>query len=354
MLSYVLPTRNRPDRLQRTLDALGELDGDAHRAAGGGEVIVVDNASQPAVARTPSTLANGLPLRIIRLNANRGAAARNVGVENARGSWIVMLDDDSHPLDCGHIDVLLHTPPDVAAIGADIVLPDGSRERGGLPEVIIGCGAAIRREAFLAVDGYDATFDYYAEEYDLCAKLILAGWRVAHEVGDAARFRVLHEKTLAGRDFNAIVLRLVRNNARVMQRYAPESVRQREIAHTIERYAAIALREQAARGFAAGMAELLPTLVSQPRTPMPEDLWDRFTGASAARRSLGAGIAAGARLALVDEGKNVEVIRRVLAELNATIVHDESAADAVVIGTLSPGPMRDAWKRRGGRARMCA
>lgn len=348
MLSYVLPTRNRPERLLQTLHALDELDRAAHDRIGGAEVVVVDNNSDSLPDVDPA-LASRLRLRIVRLGENLGAAARNIGIQNAGGAWIVMLDDDSHPLDCDHVGVLLSAPPDVAAIGADIFLPDGSRERGGLPEVIIGCGAAIRRDAFLAVGGYDATFGYYAEEYDLCAKFIFHGWRIAQNQD----FRVLHQKVENGRDFNVIVHRLVRNNAWVMQRYAPDDARVDEIGRIIERYAAIAVKERAARGFAEGMCELGETLARQPRTPMSRELWDRFRGATAARCSLSAALP-GRRLAIVEEGKNVEVIREVIHELQAVVVNDPAAAEALVIGTLSPGPMRDAWQRFGGRATMCA
>jgi hypothetical protein len=347
MLSYVLPTRNRPERLRRTLQALGALDGAAHAPIGGGEVVVVDNASTLPIdsLQLPTALPNGLPLRAVSLTVNKGAAARNDAVNIACGEWIIMLDDDSHPLDAKHIEVLRSAPDDVAAIGAEIFLPDGSRERGGLPEVCIGCGVAIRREAFLQAGGYDATFEYYAEEYDLCAKMLMRGWRVLHDLG--GRFRVLHEKTAEGRDFNAIVRRLVRNNAWVMQRYAPEQDRWREIAHIIERYAGIAMKENAARGFALGMNDLANTLHAQRRTPMPMDMFDRFTGAAHVREALHeAKVGAGDSLAVLDCGKNANVIRRVLAEFGAKVAADERDAEAIVIGTLSPGPMADSWETR--------
>lgn len=347
MLSYILPTRNRHDRLRRTLAALGALDATAHEAIGGGEVIVIDNASTPPIQALdlPTSLPNGLPLRILTLDENKGAAARNDGAHLAKGAggWLLMLDDDSHPLDANHIEMLLEAPHDVAAIGAEVFLPDGSRERGGLPEVIVGCGAAIRRDAFMQVGGYDPAFEYYAEEYDLCAKLLLAGWRITHD----RRFQVLHKKTSAGRDFGAIVHRLTRNNAWVMQRYAPESIREDEIAHIIQRYAAIAVKEKAACGFARGMSELAATLANQPRTPMSADLFDRFTGAAAVRHTLRAcGIQAGTRVALIECGKNENVIRRLLAAFDIAVVNDEADAEALMIGTLSPGPMLDAAQRR--------
>ncbi len=145
MISYLLPTRNRPGILRETLEALGRLP--RHDA----EVIVVDNFSESAT-EAPAVLDNGFEVRMLRLPLNAGAAARNAGAEAARGDWLVMLDDDSHPLDDGHIDVIAEAPPDVAAIGAEIHLPRGSettREAGGLPEVFVGCGAAVRRETYL-------------------------------------------------------------------------------------------------------------------------------------------------------------------------------------------------------------
>jgi hypothetical protein len=132
-----------------------------------------------------------------------------------------------------------------------------------------------------------------------------------------------------------------------MQRYAPESARENEIAHIIQRYAAIAVKEKAACGFARGMNDLAATLAHQPRTPMSDDLFDRFTGAAAVREALRElGIQAGTRMALIECGKNENVIRRVLAELDIAVVDDEADAEALMIGTLSPGPMLDAWGRR--------
>jgi GT2 family glycosyltransferase len=347
MLSYLLPTHNRPAVLQRTLSALGALGGEAHEAIGGAEVIVVDNASNPA-ARLPSTLHNGLPLRVIRRDTNEGAAARNIGVEQGRGEWIIMLDDDSYPLDVAHIPRLCDVDHGIAAIGADIFLPDGSREAGGLPEVFIGCGVAIRRDAFLEAGGYDPAFDYYAEEYDLCARLILHGWRIVHD----QRFRVRHEKISAGRDMNRILHRLVRNNCWVAQRYAPAHKRDEELGETVSRYARIAMKEYAALGFAMGMDDLLQTLQQQPQREMPVELFDRFTGMAHVRQTLAAhpAIAPGVRVAIVEEGKNAWAIRQTLHEAGAVIVEDHSDADCIMIGTLSPGPMLDAFARWSARS----
>ena len=94
MSSYILPTRNRIERLTLTLAALGRLRG--HEP--GAEVIVVDNASHDA-PMLPETLPNGLTVRTILRRSNEGAASRNAGVQacNPRHDWVVMLDDDGMP-----------------------------------------------------------------------------------------------------------------------------------------------------------------------------------------------------------------------------------------------------------------
>ena len=348
MITYILPTRDRPERLALTLAKLGSLKGHPDPAPGHppGEVIIVDNASE-FPPTPPESLANGLRVRAIYRASNEGAASRNIAVRQAdpASEWVVMLDDDSYPVDTGFIRRLIKAPADVAAVSADIYLPGlARRESGGLPEVFIGCGVAIRRSDFLDLGGYDPHFNYYAEEYDLAARMILAGRRIAFDPW----FRVEHHKVAAGRDMNTILARLVRNNGWVMQRYAPEDLRRPQIREQRRRYRRIAAREQAIPGYAQGLSELRRTIRSQARSPMPRHLFERFTGVSHARDALAVAYrnAPFQRVHLVDEGKNGWVVRRALNELGAHVVEPGASADAVVIGTMSPGPMLDSYERR--------
>ena len=345
MISYILPTCNRPRALARTLAALGALRDDDHAGVGSAEVIVVDNGSDPP-PHLPRRLENDLPVAAIRLGSNEAAASRNLAARRAGGEWLVMLDDDSHPT-APFLDLLRELPRDVAAVGAQITLPGGGREAGGLPEVFVGGGVAIRRRAFLDAGGYDPAFHYYAEEYDLCARLLMAGHRVVHDW----RFRVRHEKTGAGRDMNLILRRLVRNNGWIVERYAPQGPsdqRERLLVETIVRYGRIAERESAIAGYLAGLKELWATLDEQPRRPLSPELFDRFTGLAHARKALAeaADVLEGATVAIVDEGKNAWAVRKALGELSVELVEDETEAEVLVIGTLSPGPIMDAWERR--------
>jgi GT2 family glycosyltransferase len=338
MISYVIPTRNRPLALRRTLWKIAAL-----RTPG--EVIVIDNDSHERLV-LPAHLPGSLRVRAINLPTNLGAAARNIGVREANPAsrWVVMLDDDSHPIDASFVRLLDTLPPDVAAASADIFVRRAgrrARELGGLPEVFIGCGAAIRRDVFLQLAGYDASFGCYAEEYDLCARLLLAGYRVAF----LPRFRVMHRRAAQGRKPDSLLFRLTRNSLWVVQRYAPDSERREAIRQTLRRCRVIARREHALAGYLAGTLEARRTLSRQPRTPMPQSIWDRFIGLSHARHAIAAALNAApfAAASLVDRGKNAWVIRRAMTELGVRV---ESHAPVRVIGTLSPGPMLDAWARR--------
>ena len=332
-ISFVLPTRNRPVELARTMERLGTLPPSIEA-----EVIVVDNHSHEPVS-VPARLANGWRACTLRRPRNEGAAARNDGVRIASGSWIIMLDDDSHPLDMGFLEAIAEAPSDVAAVGAEIFLPGGGHEQGGLPEVIVGCGAAIRRHAFVEAGGYDPAFHFYVEEYDLCARLLLAGHRVIHD----PRFRVLHTKTPTNRDMGVVLGRLMRNNGWVLRRYAPEHAYEAALRETIDRYEGIAHKENAIEGYRAGYQEFMETVATERRRTMDDALWRRFTGEAAAAATLAAqrSLIAGHDVGLVAVGKAGPLVERLVGELGGRIV-PEAEADTLVIGTLSPGPLIDA------------
>ena len=87
-VSVVIPTRNREHLIaEAALNALDQRGVDA-------EVVVVDDASTDGTAGVLEAL--GEPrLRIVRRrDQGRLAAARNSGIEAARGEWIAFLDDD--------------------------------------------------------------------------------------------------------------------------------------------------------------------------------------------------------------------------------------------------------------------
>lgn len=345
MISYVLPTRNRPEILAETLRALARLP--RHEA----ELIIVDNASNAPVD-APARLENGVPVEVVRVPENRGTAARNAGCERAVARaggkahddhWIMMLDDDSAPVSLQFLPLLGAAPTSTAVLAAEIVLDDADgtirHDAGGLPEVFIGCGAAIRASVFVGLGGYDPGFDYYAEEYDFCARVLLAGLGVQYD----RRYVVRHRKVSEGRDMHRIVGNLVRNNGLVMTRYAPDAIRERMIEEQVVRYGRIAAKENAVAGYERGLRELRERLPRQTRTPLPEQGWKRFCGYAAVEQHLRHCKARSSwgTVAIVEQGKHADVLVQALRDAEVPVTSDV-AADTLLIGTLSPGPMLDA------------
>lgn len=110
-LTVLLPAYNEElaigPVLAEVVEALAELEG-SH------EILVVDDASTDRTAEVAEQFARDCwqcPIRVIRCPENRGAgAARKVGVREAHGELVVMLDaDGSYPAECIR-DLIAHFP----------------------------------------------------------------------------------------------------------------------------------------------------------------------------------------------------------------------------------------------------
>jgi glycosyltransferase involved in cell wall biosynthesis len=91
--SVVIPTRNRPQAVERCLDALAEQT----LPSGSFEVIVVDDGSEPALALDPARWASNFDLKLIHQKNTGPAGARNRGAAEARGEFLAFTDDDCLP-----------------------------------------------------------------------------------------------------------------------------------------------------------------------------------------------------------------------------------------------------------------
>jgi glycosyltransferase involved in cell wall biosynthesis len=86
-LTVVIPTRDRPESLLRTLASL------ARQSDSGFEVLVVDNSPDGALARTLVDF-NGLRMRCCHEPAPGASRARNRGLAEVRSELIAWIDDD--------------------------------------------------------------------------------------------------------------------------------------------------------------------------------------------------------------------------------------------------------------------
>lgn len=89
VLSVVVPTYNRKERLLRALDALAGQDVDVPY-----EIVVVSDGSTDGTEDALESLDLGVPLVSVRQENAGPSAARNRAVELARGEILVFVDDD--------------------------------------------------------------------------------------------------------------------------------------------------------------------------------------------------------------------------------------------------------------------
>lgn len=193
-MSVVILNYNRKDLLKRCLDSLlPALGQDAL------EILVVDNASTDgSVAMLNSAYPS---VRMVLEAANRSIVAYNDGVAQARGQWVLLLNNDM-VFETGFATPLLTfvaEHPDVFAVGSRLVNPAGGVEKcrnicrwshgwlstmsvssvGARPAFFVGAHALFSRQKYMAIGGFDeAFFPFYSEDVDLCYRAWKRGWEV--------------------------------------------------------------------------------------------------------------------------------------------------------------------------------
>ena len=185
-VTTVVATRNRWADLRTSLPR--------HR----GGVVLVDNASTDS---TPDQVESAFPgIRVVRLPANLGAVARNVGVLAAGTPLVAFADDDSWwaPGALERAAELFEAHPRLGLVAAKVLVgeeetmdptcalmadsPLGTAHDLPGPSVLgfIACGAVVRRSAFLEAGGFDDIIFFAGEEERLALDLTDAGWAVCY------------------------------------------------------------------------------------------------------------------------------------------------------------------------------
>ena len=200
LVSAIVVTLNGGDLLR---DALASLFAQTHQAL---EVILVDNGSRnDSVAGVAS--AYGSRLRVIRNERNEGfARANNQGIREARGEWVLLLNDDAvaapgavealmaladQTPDVGMLAcrVLRHDAPQIFDSVGLLVYPDGVCRCRGWEEKDLGqydraeevlaphgAAGAYRKAMLDEIGGFDESYFAYLEDLDLGMRGQLRGW----------------------------------------------------------------------------------------------------------------------------------------------------------------------------------
>lgn len=184
----VIATRNRRDDLLASLACLTALPEQP-------PVVVVDNASDDG---TPEAVSARFPtVKLLALDRNRGAAARNLGVAELSTPYVAFCDDDSwlEPGSLRRAAAAFGRYPSLGLIAARILVgperkldPTSAAMAGatppGLPgpevDGFVACGALVRRRAFLDAGGFCEHFLIGGEEALLAIDMRAAGWRLCY------------------------------------------------------------------------------------------------------------------------------------------------------------------------------
>jgi GT2 family glycosyltransferase len=167
------------------------------------EVLVVDNDEHGATSRSGRIPTQA---RVLAPGVNLGyTGAANLAAREARGDWLFFLNPDAlAESDCVACLMEAVDGPDVAIVGAQVLLPDGRVNAGDNPVNIAGIswsgrygqsrehapprdtaavsGAAllVRRDRFLGLGGLCPYFFLYVDDTDLAWRVRLAGGRVRY------------------------------------------------------------------------------------------------------------------------------------------------------------------------------
>ena len=194
--SIIIPTHNRPERLEACLQAIVHLDY-SHSAF---EVIIVNDGSRTSPKSAIDTFDDRLEIKLIDQLQSGPAAARNTGAMAARGEYLAFTDDDCAPaadwlktlaqrfasapdsLVGGRtINALLHNVYSTASQLLIDYLYHYFNALSGRPAFFASNNLAVPAHQFYAIGGFDGRFPMpAAEDRDFCDRWHQQGYRMVY------------------------------------------------------------------------------------------------------------------------------------------------------------------------------
>src|SRR3989304_3911318 len=189
LVSIIIITWNRKLDILETLSHLKNLSYSNY------EIIIVDNNSTDG---TKDSILDKYPdIKLIALDENIGIAAKNYGINKAKGDFIITLDSDSH-LEKDALDKIVEyfkSDPDLSVICCRVIntkdnfietddfehamVPDEKR-KGYLYYDFHGVGAAFRKSIFNKSGKFSEFFFVYLEENELSIRILESGGKIKY------------------------------------------------------------------------------------------------------------------------------------------------------------------------------
>jgi O-antigen biosynthesis protein len=229
-VSVIIPTRNRADLLRVCLEGL-QTTAYPHF-----EVIIVDNDSNEAETLAYLDRLKQQGIKVLRQPGPFNySKINNKAVASAKGALICLMNNDIEVLAPDWLAIMATQAirPEVGAVGAQLLYPDGRIQHAGvvigvgnaaghahrflrpedegyfrrhaLPQFVSAVTAAcmvVQRERFLAVGGLDEeNFAVAFNDVDLCLRLNAKGWQSFYE---PRAVLVHHESISRGHDTDPV------------------------------------------------------------------------------------------------------------------------------------------------------
>jgi GT2 family glycosyltransferase len=179
------------------------------------EVLLVDNHSHQAATRDYyESLAADARVQILRYGPDFNySAANNYGARRATGDMLLFLNNDVEALEADWLEEMVRWAerPEIGAVGAKLLFPNGAVQHAGViigleghgSHVFWGCaedqsgpfgsvnwyrnysavtGACLmmRREVFEAVGGFDEEYRLVFSDIELCVRIANHGYRIVY------------------------------------------------------------------------------------------------------------------------------------------------------------------------------
>ncbi|AWW73684.1 glycosyl transferase [Erythrobacter sp. KY5] len=256
-VSVLVPTRDRVDLLRTCLEGLARTDYPQST-----EIIVIDNGSTDPETRDYLASLDPDFARVLRDDRDFNfSALNNRAAVEAKGELLCFLNNDIQIADPRWLKAMAAQAirPEVGAVGAQLLYPDGRIQHAGVVTGIGGAAAhahrllrpkdlgyfqrhnlpqfasavtaacmVVSRHKFDAVGGYDEDkFAVSFNDVDLCLRLRAKGW---HNLYEPRAQLVHHESVSRGRDLDPVGSARQRREVEALQeRWGTQLVMSEEI-----------------------------------------------------------------------------------------------------------------------------
>jgi len=206
LVSVIVPYYKRPDAIGRCLDSIFQQEYPNR------EVILVDSQSEDNVESL--IRARGHQIKLLELPDNHGVnAARNAGIQAAKGQILVFVDDDMgfhSPSELTKVVTAFEIHPTIHVLAFQVVDPDGKlrlrewchprywkefSETEFETHYFCEGACAFRRDVFDVCGGFYEPYFLGAESWDLVLRLLDRGFRILY----CPEIRSWHRPSVKGR-----------------------------------------------------------------------------------------------------------------------------------------------------------